>query len=297
MLTVITIKGFLKGIFSWIRLFPGVVFSKQRTENYLQAVKKATKGYDMVSGNSEDYYKKRYLKIIDSIIGQTRVNKGRLEALDAGCGQGRIAIEMAKRGYLVDAIDCSDAAIEKAKMYAERADINKGRINWITANLSEALSVSEKSYDFVICTEVLFMMPEDISYECLKMLAKKTKIGGVLLIAVRPRIYYMLNALMYKDFTRFTLSAHEKDLSTVGQTLSWFDPDDIEKFYLSNGFNSIRKWGIGILSGIPGDPTAFFAIPHLLSEKEKKSLADIEDKYSEKYVDTGRYMVFAAQKT
>lgn len=55
-------------------------------------------------------------------------------ALDAGCGEGAEAIWLASAGWQVTAVDISSAALEKAAVRAEEADV-VDRIAWVEADL------------------------------------------------------------------------------------------------------------------------------------------------------------------
>ena len=65
-------------------------------------------------------------------------------ALDIACGEGRNAIYLAREGFDVDAIDISDAALEKG-----RAAAGGLKINFIAADL-EVFQIPENSYDLII---------------------------------------------------------------------------------------------------------------------------------------------------
>lgn len=83
-------------------------------------------------------------------------------ALDAGCGTGNLAIELANRGYEVDAFDVSAPMIHFAKY------INTGRTRGVPPNFLvgdiAALAGEKKTYDLVCCLDVLFHYPyEEVS--------------------------------------------------------------------------------------------------------------------------------------
>lgn len=65
-------------------------------------------------------------------------------ALDIACGEGRNAIYLAGKGFDVDAVDISDAALNKG-----RAAAGTLKINFVAADL-EAFQISESSYDLII---------------------------------------------------------------------------------------------------------------------------------------------------
>ena len=284
----------LRRLYHWVRLFPKLLFLKEGDNRYLKVVKKTMDKYDMVTAPSEDYFKLRYMTIIDTVLKDNFDGKEKLKVLDAGCGQGRLTIELAKKGHKIDAIDCTESALQKARNYAAEAGI-KDCVNWIKGDLSNILSdFKESSYDIVLCMEVLYMMPR--SEECFRALSKMVKPEGILLISVRLRLFYLIYYLMHNDFLRLDWCAKNNNMTGLGGSLSWFDPEEVTQLFLKNGFENIEKWGIGILSGIKDDPTSGFSIPCFLSEKERILLGRIEDQYSQIYVNSGRYMVFSGKR-
>jgi len=62
--------------------------------------------------------------------------------LDAGCGTGRVAIELARRGYDVTGIDVAPSMLERARGKAPGLD-------WVLGDLSTA-AVAEDRYDVVL---------------------------------------------------------------------------------------------------------------------------------------------------
>jgi SAM-dependent methyltransferase len=77
------------------------------------------------------------------------------DVLDAGCGTGRYAIELARRGYLVDGIDRSQDLIDVAIRSAEKAT---GRVSFAVGDIGDALP---GRYDGILCRGVLNDIVED----------------------------------------------------------------------------------------------------------------------------------------
>ena len=69
--------------------------------------------------------------------------------LDAGCGTGRYAIEMARRGYLVYGVDLSPELVEIAEQ--SRA----GQPGSVTFAIADVLTLTHQRYDGVLCRGVL----------------------------------------------------------------------------------------------------------------------------------------------
>ena len=67
-------------------------------------------------------------------------------ALDIACGDGRNAIFLAQKGYDVDAVDSSGAAIERGERMAAKA---RAAVNFIHADLEE-FKIAPQSYDLIV---------------------------------------------------------------------------------------------------------------------------------------------------
>lgn len=289
-------KQFITGFLKWLKMFPRYVFAGYSKSKHLKDIKQVMGNYDMMKAPSEDYFKERYLEMINEIINQNFRHGISLRILDAGCGQGRIAIELAKMGHTVDAMDYVEETIEKGKKYAEEM-LPNASINWKTGKIPDDLSFyQDEAYDMVLCLEVLYMMSHDECCKSLQELAKKVKKGGMLMISVRPRYYYLGYYLINRDFLRLQHVAKNLDFSELGQYLSWTDKSLMEEIFRNLGFENINAKGLGILTGIQGDPTALFCRPELLSENEKRIVAEVENTYSSSYPEAGRYIVFWATK-
>jgi len=72
--------------------------------------------------------------------------------LDAGCGEGRNAIFLAKKGFSVDAFDISEAGVAKAKKIASAQNAD---VNFAHDDLTKF--VFKKDYDVVISCGVLHL--------------------------------------------------------------------------------------------------------------------------------------------
>ena len=71
------------------------------------------------------------------------------EVVDAGCGTGRYAIELARRGYRVDGIDVSPELVEVAKRAAAES---QGSVSfWI----GDILDLAHERYQAILCRGVL----------------------------------------------------------------------------------------------------------------------------------------------
>lgn len=88
-----------------------------------------------------------------SIVSQ--VNSGE-RVLDTGCGEGVLAVMLAKRGALVTACDISEPNVERARAYAKEAGVE---VTFLVAD-SEHLPFTDDSFDVVVSSHVLEHLPD-----------------------------------------------------------------------------------------------------------------------------------------
>lgn len=86
------------------------------------------------------------------------VPKG-MTVLDNGCGDGTLAIMLAKKGAIVTACDISAHNMEKAKRHAAEAGIAPGTIDFRVAD-AEHLPFADGSFDWVVSAHVLEHLPD-----------------------------------------------------------------------------------------------------------------------------------------
>ena len=100
--------------------------------------------------------------------------------LDAGCGTGRYAIDLARRGYLVDAVDRSPDLIDIARRSAgERS----GVLSFRTGDL---LSLPDRDCDAILCRGVLNDLVDDGGRaRAFTSFARALRPGGVVILDVR----------------------------------------------------------------------------------------------------------------
>lgn len=100
--------------------------------------------------------------------------------LDAGCGTGRYAVELARRGYLVHGIDLSAELIDEAR---RRIEDDSGRTSFAVGDIS---ILPAARYDAILCRGVLNDIVDDGRREAvLASFARTLRPGGVLILDVR----------------------------------------------------------------------------------------------------------------
>jgi len=116
--------------------------------------------------------------------------------LDIGCGTGRHAIELTKRGYSVTGVDLSESMLTKAREKAETTGLN------IDFQLADARNLPfEQEFDMAImlCEGAFPLMETDeMNFEILKNAAKALKKDGKFIFTTLNGLYPLYHSV--KDF-------------------------------------------------------------------------------------------------
>ncbi|MEI6172393.1 MAG: methyltransferase domain-containing protein [Bacteroidota bacterium] len=99
-----------------------------------------------------------------------------LKILDVGCGTGRHAIELSKRGYMVTGIDLSETQLLRAREKAKRNNLN---INFIKQDARNLSFTNEFDIAIMLCEGGFPLMETDeMNYEILKSVTKSLGENG-----------------------------------------------------------------------------------------------------------------------
>lgn len=107
---------------------------------------------------------------------------GPATVLDAGCGTGRVAIELAHRGYDVVGIDVDPAMLEAAR--AKAPDLT-----WVEADLTDSSLDLGRTFDIVVMAgNVLIFVPSGTEGQVIANAARHLSCGGRLVAgySLRP---------------------------------------------------------------------------------------------------------------
>jgi SAM-dependent methyltransferase len=260
-------------------------------DHYRQyALRKTASRYDMCREPSEDYYAGIYLHFIREDLGD-RFGARALTILDMGCGQGRLSIPLAKDGHSLTGIDISGDAIGMARAYASREHVG---VKWVAGDLSSLKQIHPDAlFDCIICTEVLYMV-EDPD-ELIRQLLGRLREGGILLLSLRTRFYYLLTGIKRRDWGMVSLVASRFSGTLNGLPFHWHTKASVQDMLSHLGLRPIHCRGIGIFSGIPGDPLGSICIPSTLDPEEREALMKSELLLAEDYAENGRYLYVSAE--
>jgi SAM-dependent methyltransferase len=129
--------------------------------------------------------------------------------LDIGCGTGRHAIELSKRGYHVTGIDLSDSQLARAK---EKASQQGLKINFLKYDARDLPFENEYDLAIMLCEGGFSLMETDeMNYQILKNATKSLKEQGKF-------IFTTLNGLfpLYHSVEEFYASNTDKGSTTCG---------------------------------------------------------------------------------
>jgi SAM-dependent methyltransferase len=132
---------------------------------------------------------------VDFIVNEVNKDKN-FKILDIGCGTGRHAIELAKRGCNVTGIDLSPAMIEKAREKAQKVGV---KVDFQVADARNLPFVDQFDLVIMICGGGFPLMETDeMNFEILKNAAKALRNGGKFIFTTLNGLYPLFHSV--KDF-------------------------------------------------------------------------------------------------
>jgi 2-polyprenyl-3-methyl-5-hydroxy-6-metoxy-1,4-benzoquinol methylase len=252
--------------------------------------------HDMVTSPDEPYYADQYLHWILSKLDERFPERG-ISILDLGCGQGRLTIPLAawNRNGRVIGVDFTKEAVETARRYSEEKGIPN--VEFLIDDAAHFLEkTSSESYDCVVFTEVVLMLPQ---YDkALQHVHRIMKPDGLAFISFRSKYFNLLYTIRERNFAGAKLAATQQTGKVFGGavTFSWQTTDEVVELLSRLGYRNTTCRSIGAFSGIEGDPLETIARPSLLSEKQRSELSNLETQLAETYADCGRYILAIATK-
>lgn len=250
--------------------------------------------YDMVFADDEPYYASQYWSIIEPYLINFPIN-GKI--LDLGCSQGRFAMKLANKfpHASVTACDISASAIDQAKNYAGKSGINN--IEFLVKDISSCIDDFNKdSLDLVFMTEVSIFYPGwvgDLSkiYDALKP-------NGFFIISNRSQYFNSLCIVRSNKFEKIDLllNCREGKLFESGMNFTWQTSKEVSLILAKHNFDIVEQRGIGVCSGITGDPHDLICRPSLINDRDKNELMKLELEIGASLPDAGRYILTVAKK-
>lgn len=197
------------------------------------------------------------------ILREKEINKDKnFKILDIGCGTGRHAIELAKRGYNVTGIDLSPSMLEKAKENAKKADVN------IYFNVADARNPHfEDEFDLVImiCEGGFSLMETDeMNFQILENASRALKKGGKLIFTTLNGLYPLFHSvkdfinsnavegvnegnsfdlMTFRDKSTFEFEDDDGNLKVLNCNERYYVPSEITWLLKTLNFNKIDIYG------------------------------------------------------
>lgn len=119
-----------------------------------------------------------------------------VQILDIGCGTGRHAIELARRGYSVTGVDLSESMINKAR---EKAEIADAEVDFQIADARNLPFQNQFDLVIMICEGAFCLMETDeMNFQILESAARSLKKEGKFIFTALNGLFPLYNNV--KDF-------------------------------------------------------------------------------------------------
>lgn len=187
-----------------------------------------------------------------------------LKIVDIGCGTGRHAIELAKRGYTITGIDLSESQLARARQKAQAANVTIDLQRHDARNLP-----FDNEFDLAImlCEGGFPLMETDeMNFEILKNAAKSLKSPGKLIFTTLNGLFPIFNSIedfcasptkdgtaTYKNNTFDIMTFRDHNITSLedddGKTIElecnerYYIPSEITWLLKSLGFTKIDIYG------------------------------------------------------
>lgn len=116
-----------------------------------------------------------------------------LKIIDVGCGTGRHAIELTKRGYNVTGVDLSEAQLKKAR---EKAEQLKLKIEFLKHDARNLPFENQFDVAIMLCEGAFSLMETDeMNFEILKSVAKSLKTSAKFIFTTLNGLYPLFHSI------------------------------------------------------------------------------------------------------
>jgi len=154
---------------------------------------------DLFTNYAETYDKESFTQgtigEVDFIEHEINFDKTK-RILDIGCGTGRHAIELAKRGYQVVGVDLSESQLKRAREKAEKAGV---KVNFLQKDARELDFDNEFDIVIMICEGAFPLMETDeMNFYILQCAANALKENGKLIFTTLNALFPLYHSV--KDF-------------------------------------------------------------------------------------------------
>lgn len=129
---------------------------------------------------------------VDFIENELAFDKSAM-VLDIGCGTGRHAIELARRGYSVTAVDLSASQLDRARVKAAAANVN---VQFVEADARSLDYSNEFDAVIIVCGGAFPLMETDeMNFDILKNASRALKQRGVFIFTTLNGLFPLFHSV------------------------------------------------------------------------------------------------------
>lgn len=128
-------------------------------------------------------------KEVDFILARLALPPG-AKILDLCCGHGRHSIELARRGFSVTGQDLSKPALDKAREYAQQAEVE---VSWVQSDMRQIAGEAEFDAAINWTTAFGYLESDDEDLKVLEAIHAGLRPGGKLLLDTINQAWLMRN--------------------------------------------------------------------------------------------------------
>jgi 2-polyprenyl-3-methyl-5-hydroxy-6-metoxy-1,4-benzoquinol methylase len=269
-------------------------FKEFNPQSHVESVIASTK-YNMREALGEKYYAQQYWENFKDFLPSEESSP---TIVDLGCGQGRFALDFARmypNGRIIG-VDLSPSAIEDAKIQASASKLTN--VEFVCSTIEESVDYFEaSSIDILVFTEVAFYNPN--WRESFQSLCAKVSPGGLIVASFRSTYFNLLLVIAEQrlvDAERVVTSRQGQLWAQNPVHFSWINSSELVQEFENQHVEVQRVTGIGLCSGITGDPHDRVSKPWELSQEDQDRLMQVELKMGPVVPDAGRYILIVARK-
>lgn len=201
---------------------------------------------------------------VDFIEKELNYDKSKI-ILDIGCGTGRHAIELAKRGYKVTGIDLSESQLQRAR---EKAKENSVEVRFVCEDARDLNFKNEFDLVTMICEGAFPLMETDeMNYKILENASNALKANGKLILTTLNALYPLYHSvkdfinssggegisspnsfdlITFRDISTFEVTDDDGKKKTLFCNERYYTPSEISWYLKSLHFKTIDIYGCEI---------------------------------------------------
>lgn len=201
------------------------------------------------------------LQEIDFIENEIGFDKKK-NILDIGCGTGRHAVELAKRGYRVTGVDLSESQLAGAREKSQEAHVD---VKFLQRDARELTFDHEFDVALILCEGGFALMETDeMNFAILQGAARALKPRGTFILTTLNALYSLTHSLeefmnsstvegtssnhrfdkmTLRDYSTFEVSDDSGRLRTIQCIERYYMPSEITWMLRSLGFDKVEIFG------------------------------------------------------